>query len=181
MKEFLKQVGDLSIEYMTVTRRPINDNISKMMTLINTIANHKSKENNVDKLFHLFFVITINGTHWRVEKNEQLNMTQYEIDPRDESIPINNIPFGMTINKMLTNAINKCGEKRIFKYSAFNQSGGGNCQAFVIDMLDSSNILISDTSRQFIVQPIIDLVPHWTQRLSQTITDLASATKTLIA
>jgi hypothetical protein len=88
----------------------------------------------------------------------------------------------LTIKQILDVAQKKVGERRFYKYDAFNRNDGGNCQLFILDML-SSNHLLTMELKKFVVQDVSDLLkalPEYTSFLSKLSTDLASHVNKII-
>jgi hypothetical protein len=163
MRKILKTVGDFSIKRLEVGRIPINSIIQKVIDGI-------SRENKYDKLFHLFLVLHLNnGSVYRLEKNQSLNLIPWSAKKtKDEK----RIGLGFrgqhTLNTLLNNAIKKVGKERIFHY----KSTSNNCQRFVLDVLDSSNIEMSDSYRKWILQDVKNLLPGYAEKIANFGTDL---------
>lgn len=172
MRELLKKVGQIPIIKIYVCRRPLS---SKFSTIINFI----NKKETHDKLFHLFLILELqDGQKIMLEKNEDLNIANYKKSNVDEVIEIQSYNQTMmkTINELLKNAIDTYGNKKIFEYDAFST----NCQQFVIDILGGSNIMIDNTTKNFILQDVKDLVPSWAQRLAHGVTSFYNRLKMMI-
>lgn len=170
MRAFLRQRGNDPIIHMRVGRAPIRGMLS---AIINKLAVRSH-----DQFFHLYIIIALNdGTVWRLEKNEQLELYQYKPNKYEELSTTIPIPSSqkITMNLLLSQAIAKFGVQRVFHYSALTT----NCQRFIADLLDASNLL-TDELRKFILQNVARLVPSWAEKLAQFVTDLAGRAKIAI-
>jgi hypothetical protein len=166
MRKILKNVGDMKIRsIIDVGRIPIN-------SMIQHVINGLSKQNNYDKLFHLFIVITLeNGDVYRLEKNEQLNLMKWNKKPLKNETRIGlGIRGFHSLNSLINNAVEKFGRERLFKYRATSW----NCQRFVLDILDASNIEMSGKYRNWILQNVKDLLPTYANKIANVGTDLKS-------
>jgi len=162
MRKILKSVGDIQIQKIEVGRKPIN-------TIIQKVINGISKENNYDKLFHLFIIVYLkNGEIYRLEKNQSLNLIKWSAKKTQDEKRIGLGFRGQhTLNTLLNNAIKKVGKERIFHYKATSN----NCQRFTLDVLDSSNIEMSDGYRKWILQDVSNLLPNVFQKIANFGTD----------
>jgi hypothetical protein len=164
VRQFLQGYGDKEISHLDVCRRPLGKTYNSALQGVRTVSDMGKLP--YDKVFHLFFIVSFSdGTHWRFEKNESINVVKYTESDTDEKV---NVPIdrGLTLNSMVKNTIDKVGAKRFFHYSAFST----NCQMWVYDML-TANDLEDDDLRQFIIQDVSDLVPSWGKKIAQWATD----------
>lgn len=173
VRKVLDKYGNLPIQDITLYREPINSAIN---FLLNTLSLGKlqqaKKEANIDKLFHLYAIVTIGGMRFILEKNEVINLAPYNGPNRGESFRVNTHGKKFTLNDMFGKAIKKFGPVRIFTYSPITR----NCQVFLTDLLDAEQLLSSFASK-FINQPVEKLfekVPTATKWIQQATTDLAN-------
>ena len=176
VKNFLKKYGDLKIKRIMISRISLQ---KPLQVLLNIFKNPKYKEH--DKYFHLFMqVLLSNGMNVRLEKNEDITITitKYQKQKLQENlfIPFNYNEKVFTLNQMLENTRKKVGDQQFFKYNALSD----NCQRFVMDVLESNNFQISNTDKQFILQPVKDLIPKWTEKIMQFATDTKSISNKLL-
>lgn len=175
IRKQLEEFGGVPITGMHVVRHVIQAYVSKFIKIANKISKYAPKIIH-DKLFHLFLVCKLaNGMSIRLEKNEMIGLRPYSPEPGDESVIILNIPQGLTLNLIIQETIKRVGPERVFHYNAFSN----NCQRFVLDILESS-LPISQTVRDFIMQDVSALAPHWVQRLGHFFTDLFNRMKTVV-
>jgi len=161
MRDMLAKIGDKMISQIQVGRRPLGAKFSKVVSIFG------SKNVPHDKLFHLWTILTIEGQKYTLEKNQDINLIPFKQTPTDEIINLQT-PQGLTINKMLDNIIRNVGAQRVFDYQATNW----NCQRFIIDLLSSSGIPITEEAKKFILQDVSQLMPKWTERLAYGLTSL---------
>lgn len=165
VREFLEWFGDKKVLGIRVVRRPLG---GLYQLVRNGIESLTETHISYDKLFHLFLVFDLDEIDKDIlmEKNEDVNMGYYTPQKNEEVIQVSNIPEWLTINKMLSKAIETVGAKRIFHYYAFHT----NCQMWVHDMLLSSG-LMTPTIKKFVMQKVENIYPHWIEKLSENITD----------
>lgn len=160
VRKHMETYGNKQIKSMIVVRNPIALN-----TFIKIIQKFVPSSVSHDKLFHLFVVCTLeDGTHIRLEKNQDINTDIYKQNKLDESIPVDMNNQQLTMNKLIENTKKLMGEKNFYHYSALTY----NCQNFVYNLL-KANGLSADTN--FIMQNVNGLVPTWVDRLMQFATD----------
>jgi hypothetical protein len=175
VRKFLEKHGDVEIAKIDVARRPLAQLLNDLVGAMQNIGGAQLAVSPHDKLFHLFFIMTFDdGTIARVEKNEDINITTYTPDPKDEVLDVP-IKRGLTLNQMIANTIKKVGERRFYHYDAYDT----NCQKWVDDML-TSNGLSNTKIKSFVLQDVSKLVPKWGQKLTQFTTDLKNRLNTVI-
>jgi hypothetical protein len=136
-----------------------------------------------DRFYHLAIILSFqSGKKILVEKNEQINITdQIKTSSESEYMKVE-INKNITLNEMLNNSINTIGKDKHYIYDAFNRSGGGNCQTFILYLLNASGLL-KDTYYDFIYQDISKLyqeLPPYIGTVAKNATDAASDINTLI-
>jgi hypothetical protein len=162
MREILSKVGDMRITKIEVGRIPIN-------TVVNTVINQISEQKRNDPLYHLFLVCYLsNGEVYRLEKNQSLNLYQYQANLKKDETRITLIHEGLTMNSLLNNAINRYGNEKIFKY----RGTSNNCQEFVLNVIDASGIQTTYGQRKWILQDVSQLVPEYAKKVMNFGTDL---------
>lgn len=161
-RKILEQIGDKPITNMMVCRTKLNLGKETIINLMNLFVKHHPIN---DQLFHLFFVLTIDGKRYLFDKNEVVNIRNYENSHIDESINIA-LTKNVTLNELLNNAVNKFGKERVFRYSATQN----NCQKFVCDCLDASNIAFD---RTFVLQDVSNVTNKTGSFVAQVATDLS--------
>ena len=180
IKTLLNQYGNLPIINIIVYRKPIQGFVN---TTLNALSLNQwertAKEQGYDKIMHLYMIASVrkNGktTPILIEKNDVINVKI--ASPTDQTrgqgtfMPVHHqIPQGLTINQMLTNAKGELGEDRFWAYNPWNN----NCQVFIKYMLSSSHLLDNDLLN-FIDQNIESIA---NQSLISPVQHLAHATTT---
>jgi len=131
-----------------------------------------------DQLFHLFVIVSVDGSLFIIEKNEDINVQPYEYDDNDDIFPDPfERPESITIIEILYNTKEFMGDEAFFTYDAFSW----NCQNFVMSLLEGNGIHVSDEARSFILQDVSELAPMWAQRLAHGITSFYNRLKLAIA
>jgi hypothetical protein len=167
MRAHLEKDGDTPITGISIARTVLGRTFTKVLGMIQKLGNHIPNVPH-DYLFHVFAIIKLsNGSSYIIEKNQDLNMVKYSPRPNQEVVALSSVPSGLTMNKMLETTINKVGKERVFHYSAFSN----NCQRFLMDLLESNNVSLSQSEKSFILQDVSDLVPSWGKKLAQILTD----------
>jgi hypothetical protein len=179
IKKLLSQHGEKKIESITIYRKPIQSIIN---TVLNTLSlgqfNKNLKESNYDKLFHLYMIVTLSYDEWFIiEKNERINIKKINtIDNKIENRVVN-INKPLTINEMLNNTINNIGPDNFYIY----RSHSWNCQNFIMNILNSNNLLSNDL-KEFIIQDTEKIFNKlgYLKKISDVVTDTAAKTDMLI-
>ena len=194
-KAMLKKYGNLPIVGLQIRRTPILKILDSVINIISLGKFDKLKKDyGFDKLFHLYIVFRVkllNGKDKEivVEKNQSINVSD-DIPTKTKDTEILNIAWGgrgdaskKTINDLLNNTLATVGKNRFFVYNPWNANpNSGNCQRFVLDVLSSNNLL-GDYYKNFILQDITELVkkmPSYSKSIATGITDLAAGTEKLL-
>ena len=128
VKKILQQVGDDVITSATVYRKPVQ---SFIQSVIRTVSSYP-----YDNIFHLSIIFKTNaGRTVLLEKNAAINMDINKSITGAQSMPVNNIPDGLTINKLIENTKTRMGNKFI-PYS----SSSNNCQDFITNVLIANHM-----------------------------------------
>jgi len=171
VREIIKQYGDRIIKNITIDRTPVPSLLTSALNIV-SFGKFKERMKNqpYDKLYHLRLdLLLADNTRLAIEKNEVINAYLNPIRQKgSEQQIIRNIPYGLSLNKLLDGAKRIQGDN-FFKYSAFNN----NCQDFVLAMLNGSNI--GDISnRNFVKQPTEALFDSTLTKISNAVTDLGA-------
>jgi hypothetical protein len=168
---------DVPIQDLYVARAPINSVIDHVVNLI-SLGTYKQQKQKLhyDQLFHLFFLIRLNGNLFRLENNHVIEFKSYNNALPNEilKVPLNN---RLTFGDFLMNGPKKYPEG-FFSYNPI----GNNCQDFAVKELRASNLTNPEVER-FIKQDAATLfkeTPAISKRILQAITNLASRGDILI-
>lgn len=189
-KRTLKKYGDMNIVGLQVRRTPILKVLDSVLNFISLGKFDKlKKEYGFDKLFHLYIVFRVkDGNNIKeivVEKNQSINVSD-NIPTKTKDTELLNIAWGPrkdTLNSLLNNTLQKVGPRRFFIYNPWNADlNSGNCQRFVLDLLSSNNLL-GDYYKNFILQDISELVkkmPSYAKSIATGVTDFAASSEKLL-
>jgi len=175
VKNFLKEHGNDKITSLELGRTPINSAIEKVLNTLSggSFEEAKRKEGH-DKFYHLFLIV--NGKY-KIEKNQNLNITDYTKSPDEENEQIPEIT-NATINEFFQNCIDKIGDDNFFgNYSALNQ----NCQWLLKNLLNANGITSGDDFIYQDVKNVREAVGGVTEYIANQTTDLASGIDKLIS
>ena len=174
-KQTLDKYGNTQIIKIEIKRKPIS--VSKLLEWIKSI-NSKIRENfnskPYDELYHLFMIVTLNNNKKLIiEKNEVINIDEYNKNEKAEVIelPLNNNQI--SLNELLTQTQNQMKNK-YFTYDAFKN----NCQDFLKNII-VANGLSNTNVLNFIKQDVKNLVSKNTQFNIKLLTDTAGFLTTL--
>jgi len=167
--KFLKANGDTVITKLRVEKKPLDKGVNALLNTISLGTFQKAKKDlDYDDMFHLYMVI---NDKFVIEKNELLNMGTYTTDSNSQSMDVNNIPDGLTINEF----VNK-GQKAMGKDFQTYDAYSTNCQDFVRRVLDANGLLTSSL-KDFIMQDgalVLSKMPSYMASTSKTLTDIGA-------
>jgi hypothetical protein len=129
-QKIIKNHGEDIIEGITIMRHALP-------SAITYFSNNLTSEEQFDKLFHLYMIITTNRGKILIEKNENINMdTNIPNIKSAESYIIHNIPQGIKLRTFLDNCRKRMGDSLYFDYNV----SSNNCQYYVMNLLLANNI-----------------------------------------
>lgn len=179
-REIISQYGNALIKRIIVGRKPIQEYISQALNILNRVIHYKSPITH-DKLFHLYLIIYTKQGVFKLEKNEDINLTK--ATKSDIGLPAELIDLkihfsgsGLKLGDLIPNAVKRYGENRIYIYNAMSN----NCQQFVLDILESNRIRLQSNQINWIKQDVSQLVPNWVQRLTQLLTGTKNVINQLV-
>lgn len=173
VQEFLNKYGMMSVSNVTLRRAPIKG-------MINTALNFLSfgkwdelrKKYGYDTFYHLSMVFNVANTSAVLEKNQVINLsTGYNQQPDTQIMNIAS-PTNLSVNEMMDRTRKAMGDENFFRYDAFTN----NCQIFLMNVL-KANDMLTDSARQFILQPVDQLVkdlPSYMKPVARALTDIAA-------
>lgn len=171
VRSFISSHGDEEITSMFIARSVIDKNVESFLNTISFgLLNKIKKKLNYDKLFHLKLIINGKYTY---EKNQTVNIGGPYVKGKDEQqLPID-VPSGLTIVDFMNKGMKRMKDS-FFKYDAFNQNGGTNCQIFVLNNL-IANGLAAPRIVRFVKQDIKTIaegLPSFVKDAARTITNI---------
>ena len=172
-RALLDQIGDRVPQEFVICRSPVQRYITQILNVVSLGQfDQLMKKFNFDKFFHLYLVFNIDGVEYAIEKNEVLTLSKYSPREGEERLPVGNSIQLYTLKEILQNTINRVGEDRVIKYSAFST----NCQLFIRDILETLR-LYSETAATFVYQDISTLLSElnpYVADFANAITDVAA-------
>lgn len=177
IRKLLEKEGGQRVVGIEVYRKPIQGMLNQVINLLTLGKMEEAKKAaNYDDLFHLFCVLTLaDGTRLLVEKNHVISMQKLTMEPGGEHITVQ-APGNLTLQRMLDNTKLSMGAN-FFTYNAITN----NCQNFVINLLQSNGVMLSEDQRKFILQDVQSMkLPGYTQGLFKGVTDLAAKADVLV-
>ena len=175
VKKILGQFGDVPITRIFIKRTPL----SKLMKGALNIAslgefNKKFKNIPYDELYHLRLDIETDKGRVTLEKNEVINMdVRPKTEKNTQSMLVEDLPSGLTINEMLEKTKRAMGGKYFFYPAKQN-----NCQFYVMSIL-RANDLDTKQNEEFVIQDATSLFSDSFRKTSNTVTDIGAAVNTL--
>ena len=175
VKKILAQFGDVPITRIFIKRTPL----SKLMKGALNIAslgefNKKFKNIPYDELYHLRLDIETDKGRVTLEKNEVINMdVRPKTEKNTQSMLVEDLPSGLTINEMLEKTKRAMGGKYFFY-----QAKSNNCQFYVMSIL-RANDLDTKQNEEFVIQDATSLFSDSFRKTSNTVTDIGAAVNTL--
>ena len=160
VKQMLKIYGDMPIVKLDVIKNVVNPAIT---STLNLLANK-----NFDKLYHLGLIVYFpNRKSVILEKQSSIVISDnYTLKNRE--LKNVSIPQGLTLNTLIKTVYDKVGSK-LFLYSGYNN----NCQNFVINILQTNNLLNDEELRSYIKQDTDEIFKNSNvRRAVNTITDI---------
>lgn len=138
VRDLISKFGNKVIRSITIDRTPVQAVLKGALNVISKGAFLKRLGRTpYDEIFHLRIDITFDDNSIiALEKNEVINMYTNPVKKEgSEQKQVDNIPMGITLNKLLEGG-QKLQGKKWFGYSAYNN----NCQDFILSLLKGSSI-----------------------------------------
>lgn len=174
----LNQYGNKTISGMFIMRTPIRGMLN---TALNALSfgkwNELREKYAYDKLFHLALVVEVENKKIIVEKNATVNInTNYShaSDSEIQNVPLNGKQI--TLFELVDRGRKSVGDTTFFKYNAFNENEGTNCQRF-IQLVLQANGLLTPEADAFLMQDLSQLkeeLPGYVRDTAQLATDLGA-------
>ena len=184
-QEYLDKNGSKQVTSITVCRSPIEQYINTVLNWISTGEfEKKKKELNIERMFHLYMVVTLDGKTGStiVEKNENIEIYDNTSTNKvaESSISVNLWGSTITLDQLIFGGLKKLEDLGLnpYNYDGINN----NCQKFLKAILDYFNLSTKE-SNDFIVQnteKIIGELPYYAQNISQGAINLKQAINILL-
>ena len=153
-RDLLKTHGHKIITSIIIVRTPISNILYQILNNL-TLGQleERLKDYNYNQLFHLKIII---NNKYSIEKESTIKFSlNNNIQSNSETIEVKNIPYNLTIGKLLENCLNKIGKEKMFSYNAKQN----NCQVFIRNLLEASGMY---DNQNFIMQDIKQIFHEFT-------------------
>jgi hypothetical protein len=169
---FIEKYGDSMIDAnsMVIRKNPIQSGVEKVLDFISQGKYSEIKDRYAyDTMYHLRLDFSIENRNYMTEKTANIQFRNAVTNEDDEVLKISNpsikfIDFVMnTIKKMKSN---------YFTYDAFTN----NCQNYILNVLQSNSLITSD-AKNFIYQPVDDMIkelPSYVKKFASLATKAGS-------
>lgn len=175
----LSQYGQSPIESVYLMRTPIRGMLTKALDVLSLGKFSELKRKYAfDELYHLSLIATVNGRPIMIEKNATVNInTSFQQSADSQTLPISLNGRQITLYDLLNTARQAIGDTTFFKYNAWNENGGTNCQLFLKRLLQTNGLLTPEADN-FLYQDITALkneMPGYVKNVSQVLTDMGAS------
>jgi len=171
----VNKYSDYEIDKLRVVRTPLAGILQKGGKLVS-----KKKEGNPDKYYHLYQEMSLVNriTGDRTVALFERNQTLHGIDDRSGGLDVKqqalNVDLGdkkITLGEYFQNSKDLHEELGV-SFDRYNVRTN-NCQDFTRLSIRANDIDLPESTEEFINQKAEDILPAWTDRILQPITDLA--------
>jgi hypothetical protein len=176
-KKFLKTYGGMKVLEIKVVRQPVVSLLSSAINVLSLgIWKRELKKNNIEKLYHLYMLLTLdnNGRQVmvRAEKNHVIEFSSNASTGKGAEVMNINVRGNITLNSMIEQALKNTSPQAFFRYSGLNDYR--NCQDWIIAMLSSSG-LMNPSAQAFIKQDlskVAEKLPSYVSKTMDVITEI---------
>ncbi len=170
-RDFLTKYKDAKISNFVIRKNPIQSGVEKVLNFISQGKYNEIKEDYAyDTMYHLRLDFEIDGRIYMTEKTANIQFRNGMTTEEDEVYKINSdkvIPLLTAVE----NTYKKMGSN-FFSYDAFTN----NCQNYILNFLSSNGLLTND-AKNFIYQPVDDMVkklPSYVKKFASGVTKIGS-------
>lgn len=170
-RDFLTKYKDAKISNFVIRKNPIQSGVEKVLNFISQGKYNEIKEDYAyDTMYHLRLDFEIDGRIYMTEKTANIQFRNGMTTEEDEVYKINSdkvIPLLTAVE----NTYKKMGSN-FFSYDAFTN----NCQNYILNFLSSNGLLTGD-AKNFIYQPVDDMVkklPSYVKKFASGVTKVGS-------
>ena len=168
----LKQYGNEKIIEIIIGRVELSTALRFLLSITSLGEfDKRSKEVDIDKLFHLFLYIKTQKGHFILEKNDVITLSKKNIPSKSDTM---NVPMNVSSQHTMNSLLEKT--KSFMRNDFFSYSGShNNCQVFIDSILKTNGLSNQEISK-FILQDTRHLFsnnPRF-RKLSNTVTDIAA-------
>ena len=170
-RDFLTKYKDAKISNFVIRKNPIQSGVEKVLNFISQGKYNEIKQDYAyDTMYHLRLDFEIDGRIYMTEKTANIQFRNGMTTEEDEVYKINSdkvIPLLTAVE----NTYKKMGSN-FFSYDAFTN----NCQNYIMNFLSSNGLLTGD-AKNFIYQPVDDMVkklPSYVKKFASGVTKIGS-------
>lgn len=170
-RNFLTKYKDAKISNFVIRKNPIQSGVEKVLNFISQGKYNEIKQDYAyDTMYHLRLDFEIDGRIYMTEKTANIQFRNGITSEEDEVYKINSdkvIPLLTAVE----NTYKKMGSN-FFSYDAFTN----NCQNYIMNFLSSNGLLTND-AKNFIYQPVDDMVkklPSYVKKFASSVTKVGS-------
>lgn len=170
-RDFLTKYKDAKISNFVIRKNPIQSGVEKVLNFISQGKYNEIKEDYAyDTMYHLRLDFEIDGRIYMTEKTANIQFRNGMTTEEDEVYKISSdkvIPLLTAVE----NTYKKMGSN-FFSYDAFTN----NCQNYILNFLSSNGLLTGD-AKNFIYQPVDDMVkklPSYVKKFASGVTKIGS-------
>jgi hypothetical protein len=170
-RDFLTKYKDAKISNFVIRKNPIQSGVEKVLNFISQGKYNEIKQDYAyDTMYHLRLDFEIDGRIYMTEKTANIQFRNGMTTEEDEVYKISSdkvIPLLTAVE----NTYKKMGSN-FFSYDAFTN----NCQNYIMNFL-SANGLLTDDAKNFIYQPVDDMVkklPSYVKKFASGVTKIGS-------
>lgn len=175
IRDFINQYGDRQIIYMKVCKKPISNFYDAAINITSFgkwSANKKAM--NYDKMAHLYIVFSFgDSVYYRLEKNHVIEISIYSRDYDETCVIVDIENNSVTFSELINNAYERYGFNYLY-YDAIK----ANCQIFVSQTLDASNLLTTEL-KNYIMQDVEQVLTPYVNKIMSPFVNLAYRLDTL--
>lgn len=170
-RDFLTKYKDAKISNFVIRKNPIQSGVEKVLNFISQGKYNEIKEDYAyDTMYHLRLDFEIDGRIYMTEKTANIQFRNGMTTEEDEVYKINSDKM-IPLLTAVENTYKKMGSN-FFSYDAFTN----NCQNYILNFLSSNGLLTND-AKNFIYQPVDDMVkklPSYVKKFASGVTKVGS-------
>jgi hypothetical protein len=170
-RDFLTKYKDAKISNFVIRKNPIQSGVEKVLNFVSQGKYNEIKQDYAyDTMYHLRLDFEIDGRIYMTEKTANIQFRNGMTTEEDEVYKISS-DKSIPLLTAVENTYKKMGSN-FFSYDAFTN----NCQNYIMNFLSSNGLLTGD-AKNFIYQPVDDMVkklPSYVKKFASGITKVGS-------
>ena len=170
-RDFLTKYKDAKISNFVIRKNPIQSGVEKVLNFVSQGKYNEIKQDYAyDTMYHLRLDFEIAGRIYMTEKTANIQFRNGMTTEDDEVYKISS-DKSIPLLTAVENTYKKMGSN-FFSYDAFTN----NCQNYIMNFLSSNGLLTGD-AKNFILQPVDDMVkklPSYVKKFASGVTKIGS-------